>query len=185
MDFAGLLPLFRASGCRGPSQSCGITPAFQNNKAGFVDCNGKFTPLPDKAGIQSDQNPSPAPDLVVEMSPAVAKSNETYVVWRNDFERRTYESQLIQTRVIFVVVLVLVFAGLGFSWLQFRHAFYLNQAMKATEGTDTNPEKDSPREEVTFGKEGVVIRSAYLGVIILGISMAFFFLYLKYVYPIT
>jgi hypothetical protein len=41
------------------------------------------------------------------------------------------------------------------------------------------------QDELTFGKDGVVIRSAYLGVIILVLSMAFFFLYLKYVYLIS
>ncbi len=39
--------------------------------------------------------------------------------------------------------------------------------------------------EFTIGKDGITIKSSYLGVILLVISMAFYGLYLKFVYPIT
>lgn len=117
----------------------------------------------------------------------LARANTDYTIWQYGFIRRTYENQLIQTRIIFVLVLALVSAGLFFSWLQFQHSLHLKHVIKsrvAVKG-DATDEPASPPDEFAFGKDGVVIRSAYLGVIILVISMAFFFLYLKFVYPIN
>lgn len=143
-----------------------------------------------KAGLPAQTAPRslpPTPPPAEAASSNVQQSNDAYNIWANDFRRRTYENQLIQTRIIFVLVLALVFAGLFFSWLQFQHSFHLKQvlrkhvAAKVDEAAAATPAQD----EFAFGKDGVVIKSAYLGVIILTISMAFFFLYLVYVYPIT
>jgi hypothetical protein len=120
-------------------------------------------------------------------SPGVQQSNDAYNIWVNDFRRRTYENQLVQTRIIFVLVLVLVVAGLWFSWMQFQHSFHLKRVLKKQ--ADATPDDVVPatpaQDEFAFGKDGIVVKSAYLGVIILAMSMAFFFLYLVYVYPIN
>jgi len=120
-------------------------------------------------------------------SPRLRQSNDDYAIWRNDYLRRLYENQLRESWIIFALVLVLVFSGLFFSWLQFQHAFLLKQVVKtsAASKTSASATPSSGPEEFTFGKDGVVVRSAYLGVIILAISMAFFFLYIKYVYLIS
>lgn len=161
----------------------------------------------------------PAPPIAnatTSDSSQVAHSNDEYTVWRNGYLKRLYENQLIQSWVIFFLVLLLVVAGLFFSWLQFQHAFLLRQVVQSSAASQTasqtatqastpagtsTPAAPTPtaptavqalppapaptQDELTFGKDGVVIRSAYLGVIILVLSMAFFFLYLKYVYLIS
>jgi hypothetical protein len=137
----------------------------------------------DPASAKSEDPPTFAePD-----SPRVRQSNDDYAVWRNEYLRRLYENQLRESWIVFVLVLLLVFAGLFFSWLQFQHAFLLRKVVKgsAAAQVDPNVTASSTPDELTFGKDGVVIKSAYLGVIILVISMAFFFLYIKYVYLIT
>jgi hypothetical protein len=146
--------------------------------------------VPAKVVVPVPLTPKAIPQTVPPIpasSPSVQQSNDSYNVWVNDFRRRTYENQLLQTRIIFVLVIILVFAGLFFSWIQFQHSFHLKRVLhKRANATSDDAASPAPaQDEFTFGKDGVVIKSAYLGVIILAISMAFFFLYLLYVYPIT
>jgi hypothetical protein len=79
---------------------------------------------------------------------------------------RVFRWQLYSSMVIFAIVHLLVIAGLYFSWMQFQ---------KGTEETAS---------EVEFSGTSIKMRSSVLGVIILVISLAFFYLYLVYVYPI-
>lgn len=166
----------------------GKTPTVQNGQPGLIDnCTKVFTPLkpPAQSAPISGEAKAPAAALTDKDSARVSASQADYAVWENDFNRRTYENQLVQTRIIFVVVLLLVSAGLLFSWIQFQHSFHMKVRTKGNKATDqvaaTGAHTD---EEIRLGREGVVIHSAYLGVIILAISMAFFFLYLEFVYPI-
>ncbi|HKU13399.1 MAG TPA: hypothetical protein VJQ52_03335 [Steroidobacteraceae bacterium] len=79
--------------------------------------------------------------------------------------------QHTSTIIIFWVVIALVAAGLFFAWLQFRAALELRPA-----AADVST--------VELGKDGFKISSPVLGVIILALSLAFFYLYLVYAYPI-
>jgi hypothetical protein len=88
-----------------------------------------------------------------------------------DHRRRVFAWQHFSSRMIFVVVLVLVLAGLFFAWLQFR------RGASKRDGSD-------PAHEVAIGPSGVKVSSPVLGVVILTLSLAFFYLYLIYVYPI-
>lgn len=74
-------------------------------------------------------------------------------------------------RIIFWVVLFIVFVGLVFSGIQFFAAAKSNFKMPAT--------------ELEFSAKGFRLHSSILGVIILVISVAFFYLYLHYVYPVS
>lgn len=81
---------------------------------------------------------------------------------------RVIEWQHFSTRVIFFVVLFLVGTGIYFSWVQFKS------------GSDSQT-----INEIEVSLTGVEVSSPILGVIILVLSLAFFYLYLRYVYPIT
>lgn len=80
--------------------------------------------------------------------------------------QNVFKWQLLSSKLIFITVIILVMAGIVFSGLQFK------------KGTSDN------RTELEFSKDGVKVSSSILGVIILVISLAFFYLYLVYVYPI-
>ncbi len=89
---------------------------------------------------------------------------ETGLAHRND----VFAWQFYSSIVIFVVVLFLVGMGIYFAWVQF----------KAGEGS---PESN----EIEVSLTGVKVSSPILGVIILVLSLAFFYLYLLHVFPIS
>jgi hypothetical protein len=93
-----------------------------------------------------------------------------------DHRMRVFEWQLVSTKVIFVVVLLLVFAGIYFAAIQFHRGL-------RKPGTGKEEEKAEATEFVFSVKE-FKVRSPVLGVIVLTVSLAFFYLYLVYVYPI-
>lgn len=87
---------------------------------------------------------------------------------------RVFEWQLVSSKVIFTTVLMLVAAGMVFAAIQFR------VGLRRPEGAPA----DVPTQ-VDVSATGVKVSSPVLGVIILVISLAFFYLYLVYVYPIS
>ena len=100
-----------------------------------------------------------------------------------DYRRQAYEHrqrdfswQHVSTVVIFIVVLLLVFSGIYFAYVQF-HAGLKAKAV--------NPAAPEEKSDIEISTKGLRVSSSVLGVIILGISLAFFYLYLIYVYPIN
>jgi hypothetical protein len=99
------------------------------------------------------------------------------------YRSRVFEWQLLSSRGIFLVVLLLVGCGIYFAWVQFRAALVLVRRVAAGEASAAGA-PDPLATEVRISAKGVVVNSSVLGVIILGLSLAFFYLYLVYVYPI-
>ncbi len=99
-----------------------------------------------------------------------------------DHRMRVFSWQHFSSRVIFVFVLLLVSAGLAFSYMQFR--IYLCTVTRAKVPVDSEGERKMATDlEITTG--GVKVSSNVLGVIILALSLAFFYLYLVHVFPIS
>ena len=98
--------------------------------------------------------------------------------------------QSVSTKVIFMVVIIVVLAGLYLSWMQFNFAH--NGPMKITRpSTEAPPIERNPGNQVEarsttieVNTSGVKITSSVIGLVILALSIVFFFLYLKFVYPI-
>ena len=88
--------------------------------------------------------------------------------------QRVFAWQLSSSRIIFAMVIFLVLVGVFFSWLQFR------SAMKGGSTFSDRPHDTTFEASTT----GLKVSSPVLGVIILALSLAFFYLYLLYVYPI-
>jgi hypothetical protein len=82
--------------------------------------------------------------------------------------------QLISSIIIFSMVICLVFIGIYFAWLQFRLA--LKEIEKGKE--------EDLKTEINVSPKEIKVSSPVLGVIILVISLLFFYLYLIYIYPI-
>lgn len=94
-----------------------------------------------------------------------------------EYNRRVFEWQMTSTIVSFWVVIALVACGLVFAAIQFA------RAMRRKPGADGTPGEDLTTDLEISGK-GLKISSPVLGVIILALSLGFFYFYLRYVYPI-
>lgn len=89
-----------------------------------------------------------------------------------EHRRHVFEWQLFSSKIIFYVVVFLVTIGLFFSGVQFYAAYKKNFI-------------DEKVTELSASASGIKVSSSVLGVIILIISLLFFYLYLVYVYPIS
>lgn len=76
-------------------------------------------------------------------------------------------------RVIFVVVQVILVVGLVVAWMEFRSARSQRQAAA-----------EQP-SEIRVSLEGVALKSSLHGILILSLALAFYLLYLRYVFPVT
>jgi hypothetical protein len=135
-----------------------------------------------------------APDSVVLSDPVTRQKYLTamqrYYDYRADgyaYRSRVFEWQLLSSRAIFIVVLLMVAAGMYFAAVQFQTAMVAARRVAAAESVAGTPPAGEPaslatRFEITA--KGLVVNSSVLGVIILTLSIAFFYLYLVYVYPI-
>ncbi|WP_349314936.1 hypothetical protein [Chitinophaga sp. MM2321] len=115
----------------------------------------------------------------------------TYHVYTYNHLIKAYDLHHRNSNIIFWMVLIIVGAGLIFSGIQFfislksfnfkiRHN---KKVLGTTEQQDTATE-DKP---TTFklSKDGIEFSSSIFGVIILAMSIIFFYFYLHFVYPIN
>ncbi|PWG64525.1 hypothetical protein [Sediminicurvatus halobius] len=94
-----------------------------------------------------------------------------HVMTSNEHQLRVFRWQLLSSKIIFGVVVLLVGSGIYFAAVQFHHGL--------REGGG-----EAGSTEFEASATGVRVSSPVLGVIILTISLAFFYLYLVHVYPI-
>ena len=140
--------------------------------------------------------------------PRYAAAYTDYAIWVLQHDRKSYEWHHTSSVIIFYVVIFLVLSGVWFSWMQFRAAHHhpvtaqrsVTTARAAPAAGDgalpaltvdqgagsavVMEEKDSVTE-FSASASGIKVASSAIGVVILVISMCFFYLYLDKVYPIT
>lgn len=112
-------------------------------------------------------------ELSEESLAAAQSAFQGYYDYRvNAFEHRyrVFQWQYYSSIAIFVTVILIVAIGIYFAWRQFHE-------------TENKSEMGTTKFEAS--ESGFSISSPVLGVIILLISLAFFYLYLVYVYPIN
>lgn len=129
-----------------------------------------------------DFDPFPAPPDPGKASPETTQAYQAalgaYFAYRKagyEHRLRVFEWQSLSTKIIFFVVLLLVLAGIGFAAIQFHTGL-----RERAEG-EAGPSEET---EISLSLREVKVRSPVLGVIILALSLAFFYLYLVYIYPI-
>jgi hypothetical protein len=144
-----------------------------------------------QASIPGPPDPGSQPQIIEP-----AKYRENVRSWYA-YQIRTREHtmdlccrQAFWSELIFYLVLALVGAGMALSWMQFRLSFRSGHAaaVSATSASTIEQAADgSVRNtiaDITINMSGLTVKSSMLGIVILAMSLAFFFLFLKYVYPI-
>ena len=107
----------------------------------------------------------------------LAALREHYIYRLSGYQhrRKVFDWQLFSSKVTFWIVILLVLSGIYFSGVQFHSSL-----RKASTAKDV----ESEVTQLTASVKGIKVSSPVLGVIILSISLLFFYLYLVYVYPI-
>ncbi|MBI3862258.1 MAG: hypothetical protein HY290_10220 [Planctomycetia bacterium] len=117
--------------------------------------------------------------------------------WALKQRQRIFEWQYYAGIVVFVVSISVVAIGLWMSWLQFS-AFYrqsltaprqlemtATQVAAAGKAKGAAPEPVQPiLNQIEVSATGAKVSTPIVGIIILTLSLAFFYLYLKFVFPI-
>jgi hypothetical protein len=186
---------------------CPVSIKFEekSNSTFFIDCHGDVVsrtavhaPLKAVTSETTGQVSQNSELAANSIDPRVAKSFNDFAIWQNEYTKRVFDHQDTYTFFIFMTVNLLVLAGLYFAWLQFKATLHLSQRSRRSRtvtksGITESPEgKSEPNssgpwevQELKVGPDGLAISSSFVGLIILGLSMCFFFMYLKYVYPIN
>jgi hypothetical protein len=128
------------------------------------------------------------------------KAMQRYYQYREDgyaYRSRVFDWQLNSSRMIFGIVVLLVLAGLCFAAIQFYVAMVTasHARGRAATAAKADPKAAPPPVEsaqqasplatqLEISAKGIIVNSSVLGVVILALSLAFFYLYLVYVYPI-
>jgi Leucine-rich repeat (LRR) protein len=92
--------------------------------------------------------------------------------------------QLTSSQIIFCVVIGIVCIGLGLAVIQFIAALKMDTKRPAQSAAEAEPELGNNQTEIELTLQSVKIKTSLIGVIVLIISLAFFYLYLIHVYPI-
>ncbi|WP_341225578.1 hypothetical protein [uncultured Arcticibacterium sp.] len=100
------------------------------------------------------------------------KAYYNHLKWRFEYPKKVFSQQITTGIVISLVVLILIISGLAFSFWQLHYALTVGDFSSLT--TEASIE--------TAGKAS--INSSIIGAVVLVISLAFFYLYLKNVFQI-
>ena len=183
---AAMLLIFTWGACSGQTNkdSSAIPPKEDVKKE---KANQIRTPQQMVDAFLQEENSKPKDSLMINMSlsdprldSVKLKALTSYYSYMNfgyQHRKNVFYWQLVSSEIIFFVVIGLVLIGVYFAWLQFYHTI---KSGKKDGDTDK-----ALSTELTASFKEIKIVSPVLGVIILIISFLFFYLYLRYVYPIN
>jgi hypothetical protein len=127
--------------------------------------------------------------LVEVGSVLVVKDQEDYaryVQWQRDYARRGWEWHLFSTEFLFAMVMAIVAFGLWLTHKQFQRDYLPRRVAPApADGSQPAPATADGPAPSTFklGPAGLELTSQVVGLLVLAISVAFFYFYVKEVYP--
>ena len=132
-----------------------------------VPAGGQQMPPPEPPGAVDLADPA-----TMQAYQAALREYYTYLQKGLQHRQKVFVWQHYSSIAIFVVVILLVMAGIYFAAVQFHHGLRRGGSSAET------------ATQFEAGTSGLKVSSPVLGVIILVISLAFFYLYLAFVYPI-
>jgi len=103
---------------------------------------------------------------------SIEEIEEDYFVWTMSYSKHVFAWHYVSSVIIFFFVMAIIAMGLYFSYMQFR------------ESTRSNRKTEIAPSTMKLGQAGVEISSSVIGLLILVVSLAFFYLYLGTVYPV-
>lgn len=135
---------------------------------------------------------------VTGSSDAAKRLGDRYVShleWQFDFAQRSWSWHFYSTILLFFIVLLIVAFGLRITYLQFQRDYGPKPGGKGAsppagggKGAEGRPEPaqaaGGANTTMKLSAAGLELSSQIIGLFVLGFSLAFFYLYVKEVYPI-
>jgi hypothetical protein len=113
------------------------------------------------------------------------KENFAYEAERLRHRKWVFRFQLVASNVSFMMVVALIGFGLWFAYVQFCRDFAkTSPAINVANPPGRIEDRPTSTTDIDISLARIRISSSILGVIILGLAMGFFFLYLRFVFPI-
>ncbi len=178
------------------SVGCPKTQLMPDGSTQYVDCQGKVTDTipppvlpPAGQGREGETNGDSSPLVRAAHQVASQKYYESeaaefqYEADSYSHTRQVFHWQHVSSIIIFWVVILLVLSGLVLAILQVRAANMAagRKTKGSTEGTAVPDEATTIKGSLSGEIE---IKSSVIGLLILVVSLGFFSLYLRYVYPV-
>lgn len=119
-----------------------------------------------------------------------------HLQWQSDFVQQSWGWHYYSTILLFVIVLSIVAFGLRITYLQFQRDYGLrrsrvgNRNSKPTDQNTQQAAQQQPQDlpgttsNIKISAAGLELSSQIIGLFVLGFSLAFFYLYVKEVYPV-
>jgi len=183
--FSGISPLFGKEGQPGKKEN-GIIERFKEVQKQTQE----------KISDQIKKEDGATVNFIPEFSPIVLKNEQSkkamFAAFKSYYEYRStgfehrkqvFAWQLFSSKIIFVVVIFLVLVGVYFSWVQFHKKMDDEKTGEPLPG-NSDAKKSEDVTTISASVKEIKVSSPILGVIILVISLLFFYLYLVYVFPI-
>lgn len=117
--------------------------------------------------------------------------------WKREFIQKSWHWHLWSTALLFVLVMAIIVFGLYITYLQFQKDYGLAEkrlrnskaasaaaVVKAAGGEDAADGSAANRSSsLKFDASGLEVTSQVIGLLVLALSLAFFYLYVSRVYP--
>jgi len=137
-----------------------------------------------KAVIPANDPDKPA-ILPQEAAHRLSERYVSHLAWQFDFAQRSWSWHFYSTILLFFIVLLIVGFGLRITYLQFQRDY---GPRPVEGGSASGPAPPPPAGAATstmkLSTAGLELSSQIIGLFVLGFSLAFFYLYVKEVYPI-
>lgn len=114
-----------------------------------------------------------------DVAAADLKDLAAHIAWQRQFAKDSWSWHLFSTKMLMFVVLSIVAFGLLITYIQFTR-----DGRSARRGKAASPLPAPVASTLKLSAAGVEITSQVIGLLVLGFSLAFFYLYVKVVYPI-
>jgi hypothetical protein len=117
--------------------------------------------------------------------------------WKAEFAERSYRWHLFSTKLIFFLVAAIVMFGLFITYVQFKrdyhdwapHQRHSSQSASSAGGADASAVADAAASpsgsSIKLGPGTLELSSQVIGLIVLALSLGFFYLYVKEIYPMV
>jgi len=161
-------------------QNCPTHFEYKDGAVLTLDCRGKEIAPRQVLDNPADKQSLSTPETSALNNSALAAKNAEwdaayidYQIWALKHAEKLFFWQHLVSQVILLLALAMVAIGFYYAGIQFKVA--------QKHAADAKPHTT----EIKATLEGFSVKTSALGVVILAMSMAFFVVYLRYVFPIT